>query len=226
MAPARAADGDGQVALPLGDELGEKVFEEIAEPGQELLRLGGTEDVFPHLAALARAVAEDVDIERVRQEPGVEDEVGVEGHSVLVAEAHDDDLEGRLAALDQTPGEQLLELGDVARGRVEDLVGHVLDRPEPPPLQADGLDDRSPPRHRMRPAALAEPLQEGLVGGVEKDEVRPDLLLDLLQSGRQVGQEPGSRMSTTSATLWISTCRLSQRSTKLGMSLAGRLSTQ
>ena len=51
-----------------------------------------------------RPLPEILPVERVREEAGVEDEVGVEGDAVLVAEADDRDLEPGLPVLEEALG--------------------------------------------------------------------------------------------------------------------------
>src|SRR5512132_584122 len=76
MVPARAADGDREVALPLGDVAGERDLEERLEP----LEVGAVElrttNVVSDLGIGARVWPELRHPVGVRQEPHVEEQVG------------------------------------------------------------------------------------------------------------------------------------------------------
>ncbi len=93
---AGAADRDREVRLPFALVRRERELEQPAQLLEERLRVGLAEHVVAHGRVAAVERAQLLDPVRVREEAAVEDEVDVERQPVLVAEAHDADLQ-RLA---------------------------------------------------------------------------------------------------------------------------------
>ena len=149
VAPAGAAERDGQVGLPLGHVGGQQLGQQALDVVEERAGHRLAQDVVAHRLVEAGERAQLVDPERVGQEPAVEHEVGVEGQAVLVPERQQRRLHrrGRLVALEQVPHPPA-QLVDVERGRVDDDVRRVLDRVEQRPLALDG-------RHQQLLAAPA-----------------------------------------------------------------------
>ena len=120
---------------------------------------------------------------RIGQEAHVEDEVGVERHAVLEAEAQ--------AAHQQALGlflvaESLLDVRaqfmHVEVGGVDEGVGDVANRIEQLALFDDRAFDGLGSAQRMGPARLGVAPDEDGILGVEKDDARGQDLLDLFQN--------------------------------------------
>ena len=109
---ARTTHGDGHGRLALPENL-------VARNRRTRRGAGGRprprrfQDELADARRLARPVPEPVDIERVRQEPGVKDNVRIPGQAALVAEARQDDLGLRLLPPQDALGDDVLELVDV-----------------------------------------------------------------------------------------------------------------
>src|SRR5947207_13487170 len=88
VAPAGASDGHGQVRLALTLVERQQEAQQVAQPGEQLPCLVVAKHELTHLLVPPVERTEPVHEVRVRQEPHVEDEVGVEGDAVLVAEGH------------------------------------------------------------------------------------------------------------------------------------------
>ena len=108
---------------------------------------------------------------RVGQEAHVEEQVGVDGDAVLVAERDDgEDDVGAARVLDQVLVEARLELVDGDVARVDDEVGALAQAGEALALLADAVDDAAAGRQRVAAARLLEAAHQRLVGGLEEHE--------------------------------------------------------
>src|SRR4029079_7390038 len=157
MAPARAPDADGEVALAFLDVARDHVGEEVVELLDEARRIR----LALHVAHDGRVVAgqglQGGNEVRVGKEARVEDEVGLGGHAVFVAERrHGQDQRRLLRPHVVMLADVVAELVHrVVRG-VEDEVGHLADGPQGLPLLADALDGGLVDGQGVRPPRLAE----------------------------------------------------------------------
>src|SRR5579871_497455 len=171
--PAGAADGDGQMCLALRRVLGQQVLEQVVEPPLELLRLAPLQHPLADLRAVAGESAQRLHVVRVGEKPHVEDQVGVDGYPVLVAERRDAHDEGARAARADVRIRQLLaQLAGAERARVDDLVGPLLERLEPPPLAPDPVEHAAP--QRMLAAGLLEAADQDLVRRLQEQNLKRD----------------------------------------------------
>src|SRR5206468_9829190 len=84
---AGAAERDRQAGLPFADVGRDREGQEVLDVLQEVLGGGLLEDEHPDCLGQARQLAEVLDVVRVLHEPHVEDQVGLERHAELEAEA-------------------------------------------------------------------------------------------------------------------------------------------
>src|SRR5262245_16975558 len=180
---ARAADGDGEIALPLVLVAGQREAEQREDVLQELDRVGAREDVLGDRRVGAGSRTQLLHEERVRQEAAVEDEVGVGRQPVLVAERHQRDRHrARLGAL-ETRAQRRTQLVHGERAGVDDAVGHAAQGAERLALASDAVGERPALGGGMRAARLAETPHEHVVARLEIDDLemhaaRPQLLED------------------------------------------------
>ena len=173
---AGAADADGQVGLPFGDVLRDQELQQVQRVLQEVGgRLRPVQEAAHFLIAAGVRPQRRHEM-RVRQEPHVEQQVGVDRNAVLEPEAQDRDDQpraGRAAARDA--GEDVPQLVHRHRRRVDDVVGHPADRLHRLALLADALDRGPIGRERMRPARFAEAPHQRRLCRLEEDEHRVEV---------------------------------------------------
>ena len=146
---------------------------------------------------------------------------------MLVAEARQDDLGPRPLAPQDALGDEILELVDVEPRGIDDVVGHPPDSGE-----ASSARDARPPGSGLRGAigwgrrvSLKRLARASSAASRKMRRTGARFRMSRRTAGKSA-RKRGSRMSTTRAARSISTFFRSHRSTKLPMSLAGRLSTQ
>ncbi len=120
----------------------------------------------------AREEVEGLDPVRIGQEATVEDEIGVEGDAVFVAEGHHRGAHGRVGLVGEELEDADTELVDVELTGVDDHIGPVADGLQPLPFVGDGLLDLGP-GDGMAPAGALEPPDEDVLGCVEIDHPDP-----------------------------------------------------
>src|SRR3954466_9559274 len=154
---ARAADSDRGVPLVLA-----------AVAGEHREQSGGVAVEELHGALLAQHVRGDVGVQpgagaqlrdpvRVRQEPGVGDDVGVGREAVLVAEAREGHPHARFVRLAEQVAGHRGELVDVELRRVDDDVGLLSDGGGALALLGDAVEDGAVALQRVRAPHLLEP---------------------------------------------------------------------
>ncbi len=110
----------------------------------------------------------------ILQEPHVQDDIGIRRQAAAVPERLDvqDDPAGRRRR-QKGPLDGVLELVHVQERRIDHRVGHILEGGHFPPLLLDPFHDGPFHRQGMHAPGLAEPVQEGLVAGIEKQHFDP-----------------------------------------------------
>src|SRR6185295_3567915 len=113
MAPARAADGNGEVALSFAyvvwNQVGEQAFNALEKFGglreraYVLANFGIEPRVFPQLGHKMR----------IRQKAYVENEVGITGHAIAIAEADNGNEHRALLGILEALGDELAQFVDV-----------------------------------------------------------------------------------------------------------------
>ena len=186
MEAAGAADGDGQPRLALGQVGGDDGGEEAIQVAQELACDGLPQDEVAHGLGLAGMLTQLGAVERVLHEAHVEDEVGLQRHAVLEAEA--DDLQGQLVGTWLRPqriDDALAQLLEGEAGGVDGRLRHLADLVEQGALARDRRADavvlvveRVPvPSLRVAP-------DEDLVAGLEEDDLGFDVTAVERSQGR------------------------------------------
>ena len=158
--------------FPSSSKAGQGEPDEVVDPVEE--GAGGllAEHEVAHGGVEARQRAQLLDPVRVGQEAAVEDEVGVEGHAVLVPEGHHRRAHARLRLVAEQLGDPLAQLVDVQLAGVDDDVGPGPHRLEESALVDDGLGHLALGDGMAAPGAL-EPAHQDVLGGVEVDELDP-----------------------------------------------------
>lgn len=120
---AGATEGDGQVAFAFADVMGNQVDEEAFDATEKLAGLRKGLDVFAHFGIFSGVAAEAGDKVGVGEEAHVEDEVGIGGNAVFVAETDHGDEHRALVGIFEALGDEMAELVDVELGGVDDHIG-------------------------------------------------------------------------------------------------------
>ncbi len=168
---AGAAHADGEVRFALRGVARE---EEVEQREQALEVLAGARrlhDEVAHLGVEARERPQAQVVVRVGQEAHVEEQVGVDGDAVLVAERHHGEHDvGAPRVVDEVLVEARLELVDRGVAGVDHQVGALAQAGEQPPLLADAVDDAAAGGQRVPATGLLETPDKSLVGRLEEDE--------------------------------------------------------
>src|SRR3954447_3577449 len=172
---AGAADRDREPGLPLahvgGDGDGQVALQDVEELARDRLAQHVVADGLGQSGIRAQVG----DVVRVLHEPDVEDEVGLERHPELVAEADDLDRELVRSRGRRNLGEQPLpELAQREVGGVDDDVRLRADGLEHRALALDRAADAPSVAERVPVARLGEAADEDVVASLEEDEAGRD----------------------------------------------------
>ena len=187
---AGAADGDRDVALALALEPGQRRVEQRQVGVEERRRGRLPEHVLPHRRVEAAHRAQLGHPVRVRQEPAVGDQVGVDREPVLEPERDDVQPQPGHRVAAEVPVHPVPQLVHVQGGGVEHDVGVAADRAQQLALGRDPVQDRARALHRVRPPDVLEPPDQGRVRGLEEQHLRGDAArAERRDRGLQVGRE-------------------------------------
>ena len=188
---AGAADGDGQVALPLGPVAGEEEAGQVLGLLEEALGVRLPEDEVADPGLGARERLQLGDEVGVGQEADVEHQVGVGRDAVAEAEGDHRHAQASAPAPTKRLCTSRFSSWTLRRRGVDHLVGHRPQAGERLALGGDPLRDGARvPGQRVAPAGLRVAADERLVGGVEEEDgdVGP-LAPQLLDDAGRVGEE-------------------------------------
>jgi hypothetical protein len=172
---AGAADCDREPRLALLDVRRDREVEELLEEVEEAAGHRLAQDVVADLLGHAGERPQLRHVIGVGDEPDVEDQVRLERHSELVAEA--DQLHGELVGSGrgrQLGEEPLPQLAEREVRGIDDHVGLVADRFEEAALLGDRVRDAAMVAEGMAMAGLAEAPDQDVVAGLEEDDPRLD----------------------------------------------------
>ena len=174
---ARAADGDSELLLALGDVARHDAVEQRLPADHEILGLLAVHDEVAHGGVEARQRTQLGIVVGVRQEAHVDHQVGVDRGAVLEAERVDrDGQSGAFLARSEQRADRRLELWREHRGGVDDVMGALAQREQQVALALDALGDGGAVgAERMAAPARLVAGDELLVGG----EVHHDAHFDL-----------------------------------------------
>src|SRR6266403_2953762 len=96
---ARAAECDGEIALPFPNIVRQKIDQQVGNPLDELSCLRERADITRDLRIAAGQLLESRDVVGIGKEPDVEHQVAIGGYTVPVAKAGDVDHDLRFLAL-------------------------------------------------------------------------------------------------------------------------------
>ena len=148
------------------------VAQQRQQPGvgvEELRRARLRDHVLADLRVAAGVRAELGDPVRVRQEPAVHHQVGVDRQAVLVAEAHHGGLQvGQLPGARTRSSILAAQLVHVQAGGVDDEVGLAAQLAQPLPLGGDAVHQAAGALQRVRAPDALEPPDQHLVGGLQE----------------------------------------------------------
>ena len=175
VAPAGAAEGDGEVAFAFGPVARQQKVQhadEAVEEGPEI-RIGG--DVVARLRVQPRGRPQAFDIMRIAQETDVEDQVCMARHAVAIAEALHEHRQfapavGREVILN-APAQRV----DGFVGCVDHRVGQPAQRCDHVPFQPHAVQHRPFARQRMAPAGLGIALHQDIVGAIQEHQPGIDI---------------------------------------------------
>ena len=169
---ARAADADGRVAAAFVQVALDDGLQECHRPIEKVLgpRLGQhivTDRLVPPGQRLQLGHPEGIG-----EESQVEDEVGVQGDAVLETEGHDGDAESGAAVIADHRTDLASQLVHVETRGVEDHICLGSQLAQQLALGLDTVEEASTTLQRVRSTHALEAPDEGLVGGVEKEQLR------------------------------------------------------
>src|SRR5438552_285055 len=174
MAAARAAERDGEVALPLALVERQGEGEEVEHAAEELLALLAAQHPVGDRRVGPGPGPQLLDEEGVGEEAAVERQVGVGRQAVLVAERDEGDRHRtRLGALDEV-APRAAQLVHGERARVEDAAGDLAQRPQLLALAPDAVGEHAALGRGMRAARLAEAAHEHVVARLEVEHLERD----------------------------------------------------
>ena len=157
MPPARAAEGERESRFPFGDVQRDEKVEQGLETLQEALRFGLRVEEGGDRSIGSASVAQSRHVVRIRQEPHVEYEVGIQRQAELETERHDVDAErGRVCRVAERRGDRRLEFRVRQRARVPERASARSRTAAVVPLVADRFVQRCRRRERMPAPRLAE----------------------------------------------------------------------
>jgi len=170
-----AADGDGEPGLALALEPRHRQIQEAAQEVEELLGDRLAHDVVTHCRRQAGEMTKLVDVIGVLHESDVENEVRLQGHAVLEAEA--DQLEDQpllRSRVRQVGEDPLLELAERQVRGVDDDVRVGPNGLETTAFLGDRTGDPTTTRERVAVTRLRETTNQDVVASLEEDDPRLD----------------------------------------------------
>jgi len=150
VAPTRAPDPDVQItaAFPFKqrNEKGKELFQSI----EKALRIRILEDIPADAGIFSSERIEIGDKIRIAQEPHVEQQINVVGHSELVAEGdqRDGEAPARLL-LTEMPAQQIAQVMDIEIGGIDDAICMRPDFRQPLSLETDAFQNGQLGQGRM-----------------------------------------------------------------------------
>src|SRR5438128_6818388 len=190
MAAARAAERDGEIALPLALIERQGEGEEVEHAAEELLALLAAQHPVGDRRVGPGAGPQLLDEAGGGEEAAVERQAGVGRQAVLVAERDEGDRHrARLGALDEV-AQRAAQLVHGERARVEDAAGDLAQRPQLLALAPDAVGEHAALGRGMRPARLAEAAHEHVVARLEVEHLERDAAhAQLLEDAREFVEE-------------------------------------
>ena len=178
-----AADAQSKVRLPLRGVAGDKEGEHAVSHLEEPLRVVVAEHGFAHRFVVPGEGAQYGIVVRVREKPGVEEGIHIQGGTVLEAEGDQADREPAREGF----GELLEPEAGVQRGVARGVDYEVCLLPQVRQvlaLRPDGLKNVAGSRRRVRPAALLITADQRPIVGLDEEDapLPPALLLDDLEA--------------------------------------------
>ena len=178
MLAARAAQRYVEARFPFFLVEGDQELHHAEQLLQESLAFLPPHDVVLNLLILPGEVLQLLDEIGIGQEAHVQHEIRLGGKPVPVAEGHEIDHEPLLRrGGHDVPLDDLLELMDVERRGVDDLVGHLPQSRELFPFQGDPFHDGPAFAQGVRAPGFLKTPQERVVTGIEKENLDPVPLL-------------------------------------------------
>src|SRR5436309_3172970 len=190
MAAARAAERDGEIALPLALIARQGEVEEVEDVAEEFRGLLAAQHPVGDRRIGARLGAQLLDEEGVGEEAAVERQVRVGREAVLVAERHERDRHrARLGVVDEV-AQRAAQLVHGERAGVQDAVGDLAQRLQLLALAPDGVGESAAPGGGMRPTRLAEAVDQHIVARIEVEHLERDAApTQLLEDARELVEE-------------------------------------
>ncbi len=171
MTPTRAPHRDRQVMTSLTLVSGDQDLEEVPESCEEPVGCPLIHHVIDDLVVETTKRPQVVHPVWVREESHVEDDVRIEGQSVLVAERDDGDLEALLSRSCLEVRSHLgPQLPDGEIRRIDQQVGTLAERFHQFALSLDAHRYVLLGGQRVHPPARIEPPHQHLIGSFEEDE--------------------------------------------------------
>jgi len=183
---AGAADGDGQVAFAFADVMRDEVSEQTFDAAEKFSALGKRADVLLDFGILAGVAAQGGDKVGVGQKANVENEVGVRGNTVFVAEADDGDQHGAVVGIFEALGDEVAKLVDVELGGVDHYVGEFADGLHEGAFVVETFAHRQGFAEGMRAARFAVAAEKRVVAGIDEDQSDGMVLAKMLEERREL----------------------------------------
>src|SRR5882724_5461202 len=165
---AGAAECDGEIAFAFGDVVGDQVNKQALDALQEFACLWERTNVTAYLGILTGEFAQTRDEMGVGKEPHIENQVGIGGHGIAVAETDHGDEHGTLVGIFEALGDEMAQLVDVELGGVNYDVGEFSDGLHEPALMAQAFADGEMFAEWVGAAGLAIATEQSVFAGVDE----------------------------------------------------------
>src|SRR4029077_8391182 len=120
-----AAKGDGEIAFSFADVVRDQIGQQAFDAAQKFSGLGKRTDVAADFRIFAGEGAQARDEMRVGKKTHIENQVGVRGNSIAIAETDDGNEHGALVGILEAGGDEMAQFVNVELGGFDDHVGEL-----------------------------------------------------------------------------------------------------
>src|SRR2546425_2408487 len=188
---SRAPQRHGQMRLALFHVLRQEIIHQRGQMAHKLFRRWRAEHKTPDLRAVPGQGTQRFVVVRVRQEPHVEHEIGVERDAILIPKReHGDGQRGRVRSPHERVHDGVPQFSHAQCRRIDDLICFLFHRLQPAPLRTDAVHDAAGLGQRVLPTGLLEAADQHVIGGIEKqNDIVQAHRLEMAQRGEEIVEE-------------------------------------
>src|SRR3989449_11662165 len=180
-----------QMRLALFHVVRQEIIHQRGQMAHKLLRRRRAEHKTADLRAAAGQGTQRFVVVRVRQEPHIEHEIGVERDAILISERdHGDGQGGRVRSPHERVHDGVPQFSHAQCRRIDDLTRFPFHRLQPVPLRADAIHDAAGLGQRVLPAGFLEAADQHVIGGIEKqNDIVQAHRLEMAQRSEEIVEE-------------------------------------